>query len=168
MVDLEEILSGYFNYKKDLNAEYENGIRLFYLKSTGVVRFESSKYQLRGAISHYYQDSKYSEAVLHIPDNVVIRTSKEKCLFPLSFVPSCNYMYYGCYMSIACYLLKVSPKYITLYHPIGNHDKFVLKYRPEVAKVFLDNRFKSLEAIRRISQKEVVKKESIQTLELYS
>jgi len=168
MTDLEELLSGYFKYERNLNKEYQEGLSNFYNKSNAVFKFQSLKYQLKGAISHYHEDSKSSEAVLHIPDMILIRTSEEKCLYPLSFILSCNYMYYGCYMSIACYLLNINPKYITLYHPVDNHEKYVLKYRPEIAKVFLSNRLKSLEAIKRSIQKRVVKEKECLTPDLYS
>jgi hypothetical protein len=167
MVELQEVLSGYFDYTKNLNKDYEIGLTQFYSKSNSAVRFESEKYQLKGAISHIVEGAN-SEAVLHIPDNAMVRTSEEKCASPLHFIPDCNYMYYGCYMSIACYILKFTPKYITLYHPVGDHDKFVLKYRPEVAKLFCNTRYESLQALAKLKSREVDHNKVSPILELYS
>jgi hypothetical protein len=163
MPELEEILKGYFNYQEDLNEDYQRGLAKFYSNSTNAVRFESEKFQLKGTISHFADN----EAVLHIPDNILIKKSEEKCLSPLGFVQSCNYMYYGCYMSICCYLLKISPKHMIIYHPVDDHSKYVLQYRPQIAQVFLKRRLDSLKAIESSIVKRNNQIKELETFEFY-
>ena len=166
MADLAEILKGFFHYEDDFNKEYKLGLDRFYEKSTAVTKINSETFQLEAVIGHINVEKNYQEAVIYIPDNVLNKTSEEFCLPPFQFIPSCNYMYYGCYMSIACYLQKIEPKYITLYHSVDNNEKYVLNNRPEIAKIFLQHRKRSLNAIA-AKQNGITIPEPVKTLELY-
>jgi len=62
MIGLEKVLSGYFQYERDINKTYQIGLANFYANSDSVVRFESERFQLSGAISHIERNKKYTEA----------------------------------------------------------------------------------------------------------
>lgn len=156
MVDLKEILMGYFSFREDKHEEFERQLALFYgHKDTRITRISSEKYKLKLRLGHVWEYKGKTEIAEYCGDREIVKETSKKCLNPLHFIPDCNYMYYGCYLSIAAFLMNIEPKRLLLFHGPGDNFVYSFKYRPQVAQIFLSNRLKGLRAMKAEPVKEI-------------
>jgi hypothetical protein len=145
---IEELVYGYFSYEKNLHPEHEKRLDQFY-QSVGAVRIVNKDYRLKTSIGHLAKGKNNSmELTYYAPDKELVRDSKSFCLPPFYYIPSCNYMFYGFYLTVCAYLLRAgSNTKLTLYLPALDNDKVSFIYRPEIAEAFLVRRIQSIRAI---------------------
>jgi hypothetical protein len=137
MISFTDLIQPLFNYDREFHPEYKLMLDGFY-KSSSCIKVVSKEHGLFGEIGHLHESKGTLEAVYYIADQKLIRDSEDRCPRPFQFIPDCNYMYYGCYLSLAAYLSRKPITHITLYHPVDNNERYVLKYRPEIARMLLD------------------------------
>lgn len=152
---LEEIVKGYFSYSENLHPDYEKLLRQFYL-SSGAVSVVDQDYKIEAKIGHVVKGKKNAMELTHYASDLELnRNSNTFCLPPFYYIPSCNYMFYGFFLSVAAFLMKAGTNTkLTLYLPAMDNISVNFVYRPEIAQAFLMRRLESIQAIENGSFKQ--------------
>lgn len=158
MTDLSEVLKGYFSFEWNKHDVYQSQLKKFYdSQETRITHIVSEKFQLKARLGFVWptKDGRHDIAE-YCDDMVLIKKSDKRCLYPMDFLGDCNYMYYGCYLTIAAFLGGYDPERLLLVHGLDDNSSNNFKYRPEIAKIFLGNRYRSLQGIEKEISKEVI------------
>ena len=146
MTELSQLLREYFGYIPDKNQVFDHNLQKFYdSRGTRIERVVSAKFKITARVGHFWQYPKRGiEMVEYCSDVKINRDSDTPCKSSLHFMPDCNYMYYGCYLNVCAFLMGVVPDRMILYCGPDNNNKYTFKYREEISKIILGDRYREL------------------------